>query len=107
MDDKFKSKGINGINKTIQTDDVKATDNVSSVDSVESVQNVSNVSGVNKVSGVRAKKITRIITAEEREKLFNMINEEADDIFGKNSKRGKVAKSAVKMALDSAIIKEE
>ena len=36
-----------------------------------------------------------------------MINEEAEDIFGKNSKRGNVAKEAVKMAIDAAIIKED
>ncbi len=107
MTDKFKSKGINGINKTTQTDNIKATENVSSVDSIDEVKNISNVSSVTGISGVRMNKITRVITAEEREKIFNMINEEADDLFGKDSKRGKVAKNAVKMAIDSAIIKED
>lgn len=110
MGNDIKNKGLGGINKTSKTTTVKGTNEVSdvnSVDNVSGVQKVSHVSGVNAVGGVRAKQNTRIITLEEREALFKMINEEADDIFGKDSKRGKVARDAVKMAIDAAIIKED
>lgn len=110
MTNDIKNKGIGGISKTSQSSSVKGTNEVSSVDNVQgidNVQKVSNVSGVGSVNGIRQKKNTRIITPEEREALFKMINEEAQDIFGKDSKRGKIASEAVKMAIDSAIIKED
>ena len=110
MTNDIKNKGVNGIGKISKTNGVKATNEVSEVsevDAVSGVNKVSNVSAVSGVTGVRSRSNTRIITLEEREALFKMINEEADDIFGKNSKRGNVAKEAVKMAIDAAIIKED
>ena len=110
MGNDIKNKGIGGINKVSKTNEIKPTNEgseVSEVDAVSGIQKVSQVSAVNGVTGVRSRHNTRIITLEEREALFKMINEEADDIFGKNSKRGNIAKEAVKMAIDAAIIKED
>ncbi|MGI6681356.1 MAG: hypothetical protein ACOX3T_07745 [Bdellovibrionota bacterium] len=115
MGNDIKNKKIGGIGKTSKANEIKSTSEVSSVDNVENidgvnsvsgVHRVSNVSGINSVGGIRANKTTRIITLEEREAIFNMINEEADSLFGKDSKRGKVASDAVKMAIDAAIVKD-
>lgn len=51
------------------------------------------------------------ITPELREQLFQMIDEEADKLFGDDNeaaeKRKKTVKGAVKMALESGVLPEE
>ena len=81
---------------------------------IEGTQKVSTVQqvdpAVGKASVARARRPTRPMTAEEREHLFKLLNEEADKIFGKDgipeSKRAKV-EGAVKMALDASVIEIE
>lgn len=57
----------------------------------------------------RVRRMTRPMTASEREHLFNLIHEEADKMFGPNGlpeAQRNTVESAVKMAIDASIIEE-
>ncbi len=62
------------------------------------------------IQAARARRPTRPMTAAERDHLFQLVREEADKMFGQDglphSKRSTV-EGAVRMAIDSAIIKED
>ncbi len=81
---------------------------------IEGTQKVGTVQQVDPTSGkagvARARRPTRPMTAEEREHLFKLLNEEADKIFGKDglpeSSRAKV-EGAVRMALDASVVEIE
>lgn len=108
MDDKLKSGTIIGVGKTQETESVKPTQEISEINKVESIKGVSGVSAVGEVGSVRMKKTTRLISPQERERLLQMITNEADSLFGEgDSKRKDVAQKAVKMAIDMATNREE
>jgi len=44
--------------------------------------------------------------AANREKILQMIEEEAESLFASDSKQKNISKNAVRMAIDSAIVKE-
>ncbi len=106
-DKKIGDKKIGRVDLTKQTSDVEKA---GTVDEVSSVKGATGVGAVGRAGGIGARKGTRTMTAAERQQLFNMINEEADKLFGEGSplaSQKNVLKNAVKMAVDSGIIDEE
>lgn len=78
------------------------------IEGSQKVGTVGQVASTTAKTGVaRARRPTRPMTAEEREHLFKLLNEEADKIFGADglpeSKRAQV-EGAVKMALDASVV---
>lgn len=74
---------------------------------VGSVEQVKETTGRASVGGVR--RSTRIMSAKEQQQLFQMIDEEAEKMFGSGmteSRKRKVT-GAVKMAIEASIIKED
>lgn len=77
---------------------------------IKNIQNVDKASGVKKVSGVKAaktEKATGVLTAQEREKIFKMVDSEAAKLFGEGkipAKNKETVIEAVKMAINSGII---
>lgn len=77
----------------------------------------SKVGGVDQVKGTEkrdsAKKIgrnTRILTPEQKEQLFALIEEEAEKMFGDDGlpeAKKKTVKGAVKMAIEAGMMTEE
>lgn len=87
----------------------EATDEVSGTKGAEGVSGVKNVGGVGRVGAagrVKGQRATRVMTKAERDKLFGMIQEEAEQLFG-NSPQREVVEQAVKMAIDASLVDED
>ena len=105
MSDKIGDKKIGSVQSTNEASRVKSADLVENVDKVKAAQNIKGVGSVGGVSGRRA---TAVMSAAEREKLFAMINEEADRLFqNMPEEKKKLVSEAVKMAVDASIPEEE
>lgn len=75
------------------------------VDKVGQVGSLGQSAGVDKV-----RRPTRPLTSEEREHLFQLVNEEAEKLFGANGlpeKKKKVVTESVKMAIAAGATVEE
>ena len=102
-------KKIDGISNSSRTSAtaVEATKQIQTT-GVSGITNVTAPNGSAKIDSIR--RATRAMTAEEREYLLRLVNEEADRLFSNNSlnnKQKQTAKTAVKIALDAAILDEE
>ena len=78
------------------------TNSISEINSINPASHSANVAPV--------RRATRAMTAEEREYLLRLVNEEADRLFSNNSlneRQKQTAKTAVKIAIDAAIIEEK
>lgn len=99
-----KNDSVGGVGSLRSSERVKSTENVEQVKGVESA---SSVSGVGRVGGSSPRRATRVMSLEEREKLFAMIEEEAEKLLGSAkipaSKRQLVT-DAVKMAVDTGLM---
>lgn len=90
---------------------LKSTRGVKETDAVKSVEGISATGGVGAVSRATSsgRRSTRLMTLEEREKLFALIDEEANKLLASGkipeSKR-QLVKEAVKMAVDSGLVDE-
>ena len=97
---------IHGISAPRVTTSIEQLSNVSEV---EKTQKTSAVSAVRSVGGVSKTGSVKSLDSVDREVIHRMLHEEADKLFGKGS-AGKVnrevAETAVKMALDAAMLKE-
>ena len=101
-----KIDGISNSSRTCATA-VEATKQIQTT-GVSGVTNVAAPSSSTRIDPVR--RATRAMTSEEREYLLRLVNEEADRLFSNNSlnnKQKQTAKTAVKIALDAAIIDEK
>lgn len=106
--DSDNSKKIGGIESSSKTKSVEKTDNISEVDAVKAA---SGVAGLSAAGGIGQKrKATKIMSAQEREELLKLIDEEADKLFKSglvpNSKKELIS-TAVRMAVDSSIVLDE
>lgn len=98
-------KKIGSVQSTVETGKVQGADTVTGV---EKVGKTAPVGGIGAVGAVSARKATRVMSAAEREQIFEMINEEANKLFaGMPEEKKKIVADAVKMAVDSGIIDEE
>jgi len=104
---KIDGKKVGGVDKAAPTDQIKETESVSELSSVKKASGVAPVSSTGKAGQTRS---TRTLTHKEREKIFAMIEEEAEKLF-KDSDispgQQKTIADAVKMAVDSGLIDEE
>lgn len=108
MPKKPSSKDKNKIGGVKQAKQTKQIDGPASVSSVAEVKKAAGVGGVKGIQGAR-RRPTRTMTTAEREKLFSIISEEADKMFGKDKvdpKKREIIESAVKMAVDAGLLDE-
>jgi hypothetical protein len=103
-------KNNGGIDKIKETGASEVVKKISKVDSVDEVAPITKVGGVKQAGGVSGARISREMTTQEREKLFRIVDEEADKLFtGSTSigaKRKKLVQEAVKMAIDSGLLEK-
>ena len=105
MVDKIRGKKIA---KVKENDSMTETSKTAGVSSVTKVSPTEGVNSAGKVDGARRRAATRTMTAQERDRLFSMIDEEVEQMFGdSSSKRKKEVAGAVKMAIDAGIVEEE
>ncbi len=72
---------------------------------------VQGVNGATRTVGAgRTRQVTRPMTAEERNHLFSLINEEADKLFGQNglpASRRRAVTESVRIAIEGGAIEED
>jgi len=103
---KGKKGKIGGIKSTGGAKNIEKAGRVSDVGEVEKASAVGGVKGARSVQ----RKATGVMTKAERDSLFQMIDEEADKLFGEDGlpkKQQEVVQKAVKMAVDASIIDED
>ena len=104
MTKKIGDKKIGGVKTADHASQVAGTQ---SVHGVAQVKATSGIGGVQGTSGIRGRRRpTRVMSPEERERLFELVDQEAEKLFAQGtlteSKRDLV-RSAVKMAVDSGL----
>jgi hypothetical protein len=103
-DKKGKVGGVQGAGGT------KNIEKASEVSEVTKVEKAQSVSGTTRSGAIGRRKLTRTMTASERDALFSMIDEEAEKLFGTSGmseETKEVARQAVKMAVDAATVDED
>lgn len=108
MSKKPTGKGkITGVKGTGMPEGVERAGAISEVEKAKKTAPVAGVRGLGALGKARA---TRIMSSAEREAIFHLIHEEADRLFGKggmSARQREVVETAVKMAVDAAIIEDE
>lgn len=98
---------IGGIDSSKKTQEVQKAANVAQVQSVKATSGVSSVRGAGGID--QRRKATRVMSAQEREQLLRMVDDEAEKLFKSgvipNANKEMITK-AVKMAVDSSIVLE-
>jgi hypothetical protein len=106
--DNDNTKKIGGIDSSTKAKAVEKTQTVSKVDAVQAATGVEGLQAAGGIGNKR--KATRIMSAQEREELLKMIDEEAEKLFKSgavpSSKRDLIS-TAVKMAVDTSIVLDE
>lgn len=103
-DKKGKIGGVKG------TGGARGIEKASQVSEVQEVKKTEGVSGPVGTGAVGRRKLTRTMSAAERDALFEMIDEEAEKLFGKSGlsqETREVVQQAVKMAVDAATVEDE
>ena len=103
-DKKGKVGGVSGTSTT------KNIEKASGVSEVEEVKKTEAVGGPTSTGPVGRRKLTRTMSASERDALLNIVDEEADKLFGKSGmseETREVARQAVRMAIDGAAVEED
>ena len=107
MTDKNGNKKISSVTSPTRTKSVEGTEGVAGVSGIRAT---SGIGGVGGIGGIGRRRATRLMTAAEREQLFNLINEEADKLASEGiipkGQKDAVSK-AVKMAVDSGIVDDD
>lgn len=106
MAGKKNNSKIGGIKSTKRMSEIDSTQSVSEIDEVKKT---SSVKAVGKVKNSTLNHTRRTLNIEEREKIFKLIEEEADRLFPENSMsndKKQAIKDAVKMAIDAGILDE-
>ncbi len=104
MTKKIGDKKISGVTSPTGTKGIESTEGVSGI---KGIRPATGVGAAGSIGGVGRRRATRLMTAAEREHLFNMINEEADKLESQGiiPKGQKEAVSkAVRMAVDAGIV---
>ena len=107
MTGKIKDKKVTGVGATKNTREVEGTDAVGTVKQVKATEAVSGVGGT---AAIGKRKATRTLTADEREQLMKLVQEEADKLFaegGLPAKHKELVTTAVKMTLGAGAIEED
>ena len=107
-DDNKKTSGkIGGIDSSKKTQEVQKAENVAQVQSVKAASAVGSVQGAGGID--QRRKATRVMSAQEREHLLRMVDDEAEKLFKSgampNANKELITR-AVKMAVDSSIVLE-
>ena len=103
-DKKGKVGGVKG------TDTTKNIEKATGVSEVQEVKKTEAVSGPTQTGQVGRRKLTRTMTAKERDALFSMIDEEAEKLFGNSGmddETKEVARNAVRMVVDAAPVDDD
>ena len=100
-------KKVGGVKTPADTKSVEETKGVSGVGEVKKT---SSVGGVKGSGAVRGRQATQKLSIKDREKIFQLIEEEAEKLFSSKDTPGKkkeIVEQAVKMAIDSGLVDEE
>ena len=103
MVDKIGGKKLGGVKGATETPGI---DSAKAIGNVGAVRATSGVGGVKGTGAIGKRRGTRIMTMEERQQLLNMVNEEAEKIFGSGllpESKKDVVTQAVRMAVDASI----
>ena len=106
-DKKVGDKKIKSVESTSATKSVERPEAVGGITSIRPTQNVGGVSGV---SGTGKRRPTRAMSLEEREELFQIIQEEGTKLFGKSGmskEKQTMLEKAVKSAVDSGLLPKD
>lgn len=104
MADDNDDSSVEGVRKSEKLERTAPVEQTGSVEKVEKVGRVGSVKGAEKAGGAGA------ITPEERDRLLNMVEEEAEKLFENSSipeERREIITKAVKMAIDAGIAEED
>ncbi len=106
--DKDNKRGkIGGISGTGSSKGIEKASNIGHVDQVKKTDAIA---GTGAIGGVSNRKPTTLMTAADRQRLFSMIDEEAEKLLGQSGlspEHRKAVQDAVKMAVDAATVDEE
>jgi hypothetical protein len=99
------SNKIGGIESSKKTQEVKKAESITHVESIKATSGVGSVQGTGGI--IANRKSTRIMSAQEREQLLRLVDDEADKLFKSGAIAGsnkELITKAVKMAVDSSIV---
>jgi hypothetical protein len=101
-----KNSKVGKVTSTSATERVKKA---TAVDAVEKVKGAGAVAGVGGIQAPSARRATRLMSAEEREKYMQIITEEAKTLFKDKLPKDKLAQveNAVKMAIDAGLMPKD
>lgn len=102
--------GKGKVGQVTSTEDTSAVKETGAVGGANAVGRVGGIGGVGGTQGVRKRQSTRVMSAAERQAIFDLIKQEADSMMkeGLLSKNNRaVVEDAVKMAVDLAIVDED
>jgi hypothetical protein len=104
-DKKKKNEEIEKVGSATKAERVKKAHEV---DSVEKVKGAEAVRGVGSIEST-GRRATRLMTMEEREKYFQIISEEAQNLLGGKLGKDKISQveNAVKMAIDTGLLDQQ
>ena len=104
MTKKIGDKKVSTVGSTTEASSVQGTEGVSSISGIRAT---SGIQGIGSAGALGRRRATRLMTAAERQQLFNMINEEADKLASEGilpKKQKDAVSQAVKMAVDAGIV---
>jgi len=107
MTKKIGDKKVSGVTSSTGTKGVESTEGVSGI---KGIKPTTGVGGIGGIGGIGRRRATRLMTAAEREQLFNLINEEADKLASEGIiPRGQkeAVSKAVRMAVDSGLVEDD
>jgi hypothetical protein len=108
MSDEIGNKKIGKVTSTDKAKAIKKADAVSNVDKVEQVRAAQSIAGVRGVGGTgRVDLGGRVVTAAERARLLQIVDDEAKKMFATSPKTRELIFKAVSQAIDSGLIVEE
>jgi len=107
MTKKIGDKKISGVTSTTEAQGVQGTEGIMGI---SGIRPTSGVRGVGAASSIGRRRATRVMTAAEREQLFNLISEEADKLESEGlipKRQKETVTKAVRMAVDSGLIDDD
>jgi hypothetical protein len=104
--DKIESKKVGKLESTESVDSLDAVKRVEKVGNVQSVDAASSVGTVARSAGV----VRHQFSIEDKEKLFQVVEDEAQKLFGSSSlspEKRQLIEQAVKVAIESGLIQKD
>ena len=98
------------IDKVESTKGAQKIQDTKEVGEVAKVAGASSIASIGKAGEIGKRRATRIMTLEEREQIFKIVQEEAHKMFGNSGipkEKQEMLEDAVKMAIDSGLLEAD